>query len=253
MPDAVCSAGQCVGERDTNPDNNTCTVEACNGSGSVSVVNPDDFNACTVDTCDISGTPVHTPIPAPSDNVACTVDSCNNFGGVLHTPDDSLCAAGEGCDVDEGCVADVYVNDTDVALEADFCNVQFPTAPTEVDINTSVDFFGQIFEGGMTNANDGQTPGIRAQIGIGTDRAALADFIFSEAVFNTASPGNNTNNDEYRGVFVAPVAGNFRVLFRFSLDDGRSWTACDVGGAGSDNNLSFNIENAAQITVFDGF
>jgi hypothetical protein len=38
-------------------------------------------------------------------------------------------------------------------------------------------------------------------------------------------------------------------VFRFSLDGGLNWTACDVGGAGSNTDLDFNVANAGVVVV----
>ena len=53
------------------------------------------------------------------DGIACTVDdSCGGIMGCQNDPDDSLCSAGEICDVDNGCVvcpcADIYDEAIDV-------------------------------------------------------------------------------------------------------------------------------------------
>ena len=53
--------------------------------------------------------------------------------------------------------------------------------------------------------------------------------------------------------FTAPAAGSYRYVYRFSLDQGVSWTYCDNNqgdsGAGSNPGLTFDLENEAVLTV----
>jgi hypothetical protein len=75
--------------------------------------------------------------------------------------------------------------------------------------------------------------------------ARLADVVFANATFNTQVG----NNDEYTGTFTSPAPGSFIALFRVSLDDGATWTACDRSGAGSNGGLDFSFADVASISV----
>jgi hypothetical protein len=61
------------------------------------------------------------------------------------------------------------------------------------------------------------------------------------------------NDDEYMATILAPAIGSAPVLydytFRFSLDGGDSWTYCDIDGAGSNMNLSFDPALVGLLTV----
>ena len=140
-------------------------------------------------------------------------------------------------------------NETGLAIEADFCNVQFPEAAA-LNVGDPILFFGQIFESGVTDVATGQAPGVLAQFGVALDSAqSIGDFTFTDATFNTDAPNGNVNNDEYRAEFRGTAVGRFRVVFRFSLDGGLNWTACDVGGAGSNADLDFDVANAGVVVV----
>lgn len=61
------------------------------------------------------------------------------------------------------------------------------------------------------------------------------------------------NNDEYQASFTAPAAGSYRYVYRFSLDQGISWTYCDNNqgdyGSGANLGLTFDLENQAVLDV----
>ncbi len=61
------------------------------------------------------------------------------------------------------------------------------------------------------------------------------------------------NNDEYQASFTAPAAGSYRYVYRFSLDQGVSWTYCDNNqgdyGSGANPGLTFDLENQAVLDV----
>ena len=56
-----------------------------------------------------------------------------------------------------------------------------------------------------------------------------------------------------RPVFTAPAVGSYRYAYRFSLNQGVSWTYCDgtTGdlGAGSAGGLTFEIEDVPTLVV----
>ena len=53
------------------------------------------------------------------------------------------------------------------------------------------------------------------------------------------------NNDEYQASFTAPTPGDYRYVYRVSLNQGVSWTVCDQNlgdfGAGSNAGLEFTF------------
>ena len=143
---------------------------------------------------------------------------------------------------------DGNANETDLGVEADFCNLQFPLSPISSSVNEADDIFSQVFEAGLTDTNFAQAGGVLAQFGI-TDKAPIDvnSFAYVAASFNAASGGSN--NDEYVFNFVSAVPGTFRFLFRYSLDGGLNWTHCDNDGAGSNGDLTFSLDNVGTIDV----
>ncbi len=86
--------------------------------------------------------------------------------------------------------------------------------------------------------------GVVAEVGYGpagADPTATNTWRFFQAAYNTQVG----NDDEYQASFVAPAAGTYSYVFRFSFDNGVRWTYCDVNGAGS--NPGFDFEPASQL------
>jgi len=140
-------------------------------------------------------------------------------------------------------------NESNAALEADYCNVQFPTALSVQTGTSSGLVYGQLFETGVTPAA-GANANVRAQLGYGlpTSNPEYQSWSWFNATFNVPSG----NNDEYQASFTAPAVGSYRYVYRFSLDNGVSWTVCDRGsdtGAGSNSGLSFEFADQPVLTV----
>jgi hypothetical protein len=107
--------------------------------------------------------------------------------------------------------------------------------------------FGRIFEDGITQPN-GADPSILAEVGLGpsaSDPRAVSTWIFSGAQFNTQSG----NDDEYMQTLTSPAAGTFSYTYRFSRDDGLTFTYCDLNGAGSNGGLDFETGQLGVLTV----
>jgi hypothetical protein len=112
--------------------------------------------------------------------------------------------------------------------------------------------YGQLYEAGVTEAAGGHAL-VRAQLGWGLPTSNPqygSGFTWTNASFN-AQQGNN---DEYQASFNAPgTAGSYRYAYRFSLDEGVTWTVCDNNqgdfGAGSNAGLAFSFEDLGALTV----
>lgn len=142
-------------------------------------------------------------------------------------------------------------NESGNAVEADYCNVQFPTSLNLAAGMTSGDVFGRIFETGITSI-PGPAGNIIAQLGYGPPTANpqyQSGWNWFPATFNVQSG----NDDEYRASFTAPaMPGSYRYIYRFSNDLGLNWTYCDRGadtGAGSNASLTFEFADMPVLTV----
>ena len=191
-------------------------------------------------SCDYTGTPTQ---------IVCTIPASNNVvrGDVTVTNPDNQSTT----------LANAWTF-TGVVTDADFCNVQFPkdliNAPgtTPVAVNTQVLIFGQLFEGGLTDANATPAPGVIGDFGLSSLNPTGADLDPTASTtwrFRPAQPNGNfnfvQNNDEYFIGFVPNTIGFFRYGFRFSFDGGLNFTYCDK----DDTNNGFNAAQISQMEV----
>jgi hypothetical protein len=143
-------------------------------------------------------------------------------------------------------------NESGAPKEADYCDTQFPLSLALAPGAPSGMVYGRLYEAGVTEPA-GANAAVRAQLGVGpaTANPEYQPWTWSNATFNVQSG----NDDEYQASFNAPAApGSYRYTFRFSLDNGMSWTVCDNNaapdfGAGSNAGLSFELESLAPLTV----
>ncbi len=149
-----------------------------------------------------------------------------------------------------GCATDINLSESDEPAEADFCNVQDPAALTVSPGAETGDIFGRIYEQNVTEAGGAPT-NLRAQVGYakGGTPVQSAHWAWFEAAYNV----QHGNDDEYMGriTYSGMSSGSnaYSYVYRFSWDDGQSWTYCDVDGAGSNGGLSFDLSAAGQMTV----
>ncbi|MDW8251958.1 MAG: lamin tail domain-containing protein, partial [Myxococcales bacterium] len=137
-------------------------------------------------------------------------------------------------------------NESDAGLEVDFCNVQFPLSLSVTTGTMTPVVYGRIFEAGATEAV-GPNNQVRAQLGFGLPSVnpQYGSWTWTNAAYNTQWG----NDDEYQASFTAPAPGSYRYAYRFSLDQGVSWTVCDSNGAGSNSGLTFSLGELPVMTV----
>lgn len=188
------------------------------------------------------------PAPAPSATLAVfrRAAACADVG--LNSVDFSTAAPAPLNSASAADVCALYVqNESGTALEADYCNVQFPTSLNVAAGAASPLVYGRIFDLGTTEAA-GANAAVRAQIGFGPLSANpeyQAGWTWTNATYNTQVG----NDDEYQATFTAPATGSYRYVYRVSLDHGATWTTCDIDGAGSNAGLSFDFSAQAELTV----
>ncbi|MFZ5445251.1 MAG: lamin tail domain-containing protein [Myxococcota bacterium] len=193
--------------------------------------------------------------PAPSNttadiraNVGCRESNNNStdFAVGTPTPRNSAAAVANGAFICGSCGVQ---NGMGTSSEADYCNLQFPTSITATAGTTTPTIYGRIYESGVTSATAvGAVANLIAQVGYGpngVDPRTQSGWLFFPATFNT----EYGNDDEYQGSFIAPAAGSYRYTFRFSLDNGVTWTYGDLDGAGSNAGLSFDLAQLPALTT----
>ncbi|HEY3357529.1 MAG TPA: IPT/TIG domain-containing protein [Polyangia bacterium] len=128
-----------------------------------------------------------------------------------------------------------------------WCGLKHPAATTTTPGTATEPIFGQVFVPGCS-AGAAQCPGVKAELGYGpagTDPvAAPAAFSWITAAYNDQHTGDD--NDEYQATITEANAGSYGYLFRFSVDDGATWTYCDRD-EGSTN--GYQPDKAGALTV----
>lgn len=143
------------------------------------------------------------------------------------------------------------VTDTDVDPEnpptpektVEWCRIVAPEA-VNAKINTEIPVYAQVYIDNCTGAGK-VCSGLKGEVGYGKATDKVGDFTYTAATYNNAALETG-NNDEYVGTVKPTEAGNYAMAFRFSVDDGETWTYCDY-----DNEDGFKMENASKLTVND--
>jgi hypothetical protein len=130
--------------------------------------------------------------------------------------------------------------------EVDSCLLLSPAAIAAI-VGDPVPFIGLIYDEGDTDWTTGSDPieGLRAQAGWGQAADAPESWTWTDAV---ASDGwlddEFPGHDQYEVFVEAPTPGAYAAAFRFSMDDGATWTLCDLDG--SEN--GFDVVAAGSLT-----
>jgi hypothetical protein len=130
------------------------------------------------------------------------------------------------------------VNETDLPEEAQYCNLQFPSAFTKQQGAVSDAIFARVYHAGLTEPA-GSDPSITVEVGFGSGGV----FTWWPASFNVQVG----NDDEYQGLFLTPAAGTWDYTAR-TTRDGVHWTLCDLNGAGSNAGLTYEPGQLGVLT-----
>jgi hypothetical protein len=143
---------------------------------------------------------------------------------------------------------DRALNESGLALEADFCSVHHPSELALASGTESEPVLGRLLEVGLTDTSESALPQVHAQLGFGPrDRNPQweSGWTFVDADFN----GRVGDQHEYEARVPPQAPGAFGYVYRFSLDEGGSWTYCDAAGSGSGEGLSFETPRIPLLTV----
>lgn len=124
----------------------------------------------------------------------------------------------------------------------EWCRVQDPATLSVRAGQSSAAVYGRVYVPGCTGT-DKACEGLQAEVGFGSSTAAVDTFTFVSATYNDKA--NAGNNDEFFASLTPTAAGDYAVIYRFSLD-GENWTYCDY-----DDAHGFKMENAVPMNVYD--
>ena len=143
-----------------------------------------------------------------------------------------------------------------VPVPVDYCHTQWPCSQTVSAGTSSETIYAWVYEVGVTEGA-GQGAGISVEVGVGADGSdpSAGGWTWSTATYNVDTDGLSSGdlaNDEYQGQVTAPATvGEYDVCARVSVDDGASWTYCDLGGegcSGSGSDDGYDPSTAASLT-----
>src|SRR5579863_10369465 len=117
----------------------------------------------------------------------------------------------------------------DSAPPIDYCVLQFPKTLTATPYSTAGPVYGRVEVPNVTTAAGNQSQ-ILGEAGWGPLGSVPDDtWAWSSAVFNASCSGCGQNY-EYDATIYAEAVGSYALAFRFSTDQGASWTNCDSLG-----------------------
>ena len=205
--------------------------------------------SCTTSAAAATGTQ-----PSATASVARNLNGCTDtakpsadftiVSGAAIAPRSSakLGTAAQFCSCD-GTAGDGSVNGKGTAAgEIDLCNIQPPTSITPTH-GAATPLAGRFTEATL--------PGgavVKGQVGYGiASTDPLSQFVFTAGAANANCSGCGTNETEYTASLIAPAAGSYSWLWRFSLDNGSHWTYCDIKGAGATAANPFDATNLGSL------
>jgi hypothetical protein len=132
----------------------------------------------------------------------------------------------------------------------DWCRLQ--TASISGAEGTNATAYGQLYIEGLTDLNktgNDPHPIVKGQVGYGPDASTPPNsWTWIDADPNPGWTPSDSNNDEYMATFPIPAASGspYDLAFRFSGDDGATWTYCDLDGSTTGG---YTTDQAGEITV----
>lgn len=190
-------------------------------------------------------------------------DSTNTAGGIAYNGDKNIVVylPYEVVQIDSQSFVDTltsrvlnYFSTAGLPPMADWCNTQWPSADTDtVGIDTtSHTLFGQVYKGGVTDADTLSKDNFIVEIGVGPVGTYPwnSTWKWYPATFNSAH-GNSNNNYEYMGNIIFDttfVIGTYDYAFRYTYNDGTTWgpwVYADLDGSGN----GYDTNQAGKLVI----
>lgn len=142
----------------------------------------------------------------------------------------------------------MWMNGTGLWQEADDAILISPETITMNAGDTTPTILGQLYKDTITESA-GPAASVVAQLGYGAIGSDPTTSAWTWVSTNYDSQVGD--NDQYAGEFSIDDAGTYAYTYRFSLDNGGTWTAADLDGAGSAPGLSFDSDKLGKLTVVE--
>ena len=128
------------------------------------------------------------------------------------------------------------------AKTIEWCRLQHPQTVTAQAKNKSELVYGQLYIPGCSEGEK-VCKGVKAELCIFPKGGDYTRSTCFPAKVNPMFSTDN-NNDEYMTQAYSPVAGEFSMFYKFSLDEGRSWEYCDF-----DDEKGFDVSKTGTFIV----
>ena len=139
------------------------------------------------------------------------------------------------------------------SYEVGWAHLQWPESVNE-KAGKAIDFYGRVYVAGLTDATPNQSEfvfGIKAQFGV--KKTSDTDYTWYDAKVNNATANDFGNNDEYTYKHSFMEVGEYNYTFRFSADNGATWTNADHAFTATITaNPTVQIDNADFSSWTDG-
>ena len=110
----------------------------------------------------------------------------------------------------------------------EWCKLQSPAAIKAEGGSSSPLIYGQVYVPDCTTQPD-DCKDLLGQVGYGAPGKDVKDFTYVDATRNAAAQ-NTGNNHEYQGMFTNLPEGDYKYVYRFSVDNKATWKYCDLKG-----------------------
>lgn len=140
----------------------------------------------------------------------------------------------------------IWVNGTGVWQEADDAILISPANITMAAGDTTPSIFGEFYKSGVTESA-GPGTGVVAQLGYGAfgSDPRTSTWTWLPVTYDQ----QDGNFDEYLGNITINTVGTYTYTYRFSLDNGGTWTAADLAGCGANPAVAFNPNDIGTLNV----
>ena len=253
--DAVCNCD--TGFHDVGM---TCVVnDPCEN-----IICDNTWEECRNGACELKDGMCYNASDCSTDKPACQNNICINLcdnldcganGQCTSDATEAICVCsnaytGDLCDT---CAIGYQDNNGSCEPYVTWCKLQSPTTINQDKDTQGELVFARIYVGGVTETTTDASPIIKAQLGYTpydvTSPVIEGNFFFVDASYNPSCTSCDVNNDEYMVSFPTDMAGNYKYIYRLSVDDGNSWLYCDLNGAGGANNDPFEIDQVGTATI----
>ena len=142
----------------------------------------------------------------------------------------------------------IWVNGTGLWQESDDAILISPANITMAAGDTTPSISGEVYKSGVTESA-GPGANVVAQLGYGAfgSDPRYSTWTWLPVIYNQ----QDGNFDEYNGNITINTAGIYAYTYRFSLDNGGTWTAADLAGCGANPAVSFLPNDIGTLHVTD--